>query len=293
MRENAQFSLPDGRQLGFSVVGEGIPVLYFHGTASSRLEPLLLKEFALAYGFKIIGVDRPGYGLSTFAPRKRLRDFTVDINFLLDHLGIEKFALLAWSGGGPFGLTYAALFPERVSTALVVGSPALPFDVTTAHNGSIVRFAMKFPILAMWGLKRFRLEVLNANSDIGAFLKSKNGRKMIASWPEADAKFFSNLAWVRLMYGSMAESFRQENGGVKAVFQEHQLFIKPWNEPLQQIPPDKVCVWQGTEDTTCRVDNAHRIVEAAPNVSLKIFKGNGHCVMFDKLQKLHETLSSK
>jgi pimeloyl-ACP methyl ester carboxylesterase len=287
------FVLPDGRQLGFSVVGEGTPVLYFHGTASSRLETLLLKEFARTYGFQIIGVDRPGYGLSSFAPRKRLRDFTADINCLLDHLGIEKFALLAWSGGGPFGLVYVALFPERVSKAVIVGSPALPFDVATAHNGSLVRFAMKVPILAMWGLKRFRAEVLKANRDIDAFLESKSGRKMVESWPEADANFFADPAWLRLMYGSMAEGFRQENDGVKAVFQEHQLFIKPWNEPVQHIPPNKVYVWQGTEDTTCRVDNAHRIVEAAPNASVEVFEGKGHCVMFDNLTKLHKTLSSK
>jgi pimeloyl-ACP methyl ester carboxylesterase len=287
------FVLPDGRQLGFSVVGEGTPVLYFHGTASSRLETLLLKEFARTYGFQIIGVDRPGYGLSSFAPRTRLRDFTADVNCLMTHLGIEKFALLAWSGGGPFGLTYVALFPEHVSKAVVVGSPALPFDVATAHNGSLVRFAMKVPLLAMWGLKRFRAEVLKANRDIAAFLDSKSGRKMVASWPEADAKFFADPTWLRLMYGSMAEGFRQENDGVKAVFQEHQLFIKPWNEPLQQIPPDKLCVWQGTEDTTCRIENAHRIAEAAPNASIEVFEGKGHCVMFDKLTKLRETLISK
>ena len=293
METEQKFVLPDGRKLGFSVVGEGTPVLYFHGTASSRLETLLLKEFSYTYSFKIIGVDRPGYGLSSFAPRTRFRDFTADINFLLAHLGIAKFALLAWSGGGPFGLTYVALFPERVSKAVVVSSPALPFDVATAHNGSLVRFAMKVPVLAMWGLKRFRAEVLRANSDITAFLGSKSGRKMVASWPEADAKFFADPAWLRLMYGSMAEGFRQENDGVKAVFQEHQLFIKPWNEPIQQIPPDKVYVWQGTEDTTCRVDNAHRIAETIPNASLEIFEGEGHCVMFDNLPKLRETLGSK
>ena len=288
-----KFSLPDGRQLGFSVVGEGTPVLYFHGTASSRLETLLLKDFARVNGFKIIGVDRPGYGLSTFVPRIRLRDFTADVNFLMAHLGLEKFALLAWSGGGPFGLTYVALFPDRVSQAVIVGSPALPFDVATAHNGSLVRYAMKVPVLAMWGLKRFRAEVLKANKGINAFLESKSGRKMFASWPKADAKFFADPTWLRLMYGSMAEGFRQENDGVKAVSQEHQLFIKPWNEPIRQIPPDKLCVWQGTEDTTCRVDNAHRIVKATPNASLEIFEGKGHCVMFDNLPELHEALNSK
>lgn len=293
METAQEFSLPDGRQLGFSVVGEGKPVIYFHGTASSRLETLLLNEFACAYGFQMIGVDRPGYGLSTFAPQTRLRDFTADVNGLVAHLGLEHFALLAWSGGGPFCLTYVALFPERVSKAVVVGSPALPFDVTVAHNNSLARFAMKISVLGMWGLKRFRAEVLKANRDINAFLESKSGRRMVASWPEADAKFFADPVWLRLMYGSMAEGFRQGNDGIKAVFQEHQLFIKPWAEPMLQIPSGKVCVWHGTEDTTCRVDNAYRLVKAVPTASLEIFEGEGHCVMFDNLQQLHKTLNSQ
>jgi pimeloyl-ACP methyl ester carboxylesterase len=290
--ETAQkFVLPDRRQLGFSVVGEGAPVLYFHGTASSRLEALLLMKFASKYGFQVIGVDRPGYGLSTFAPRCCLSDFTADINCLMDHLGLKRFALLTWSGGGPFGLTYVTLFPERVSKAVIVGSPSLPFDVSTAHNSSLARFAMKIPVLGILGLKRFRAEVLKANKDIDAFLASKNGLKMVTSWPEADAKFFANPAWLRLMYGSMAEGFRQENYGVKAVFQEHQLFIKPWNEPISQIPASKVHIWHGTEDTTCRLDNAYRLVQTIPNASLEVFEGKGHCVLFDNLGKLRETFS--
>ena len=294
MKETQQkFSLPDARQLGYSVVGEGVPVLYFHDTASSRLETLLLLEFACTNSFQIIGVDRPGYGLSTFVPRKRLRDFASDVNSLIIHLGLEKFALLGWSGGGPFGLTYVALFPDHVTKAVIVGSPALPFDVETAHNNSLARFAMKIPALGIWGLKRFRAEVLKANRDINAFLVSKNGRKMIEARPAEDAKFFSDPSWLTLMYGSMAEAFRQEDDSVKAVFQEHQLFLKPWAEPISLIPFGKVCIWHGTEDTTCRVDNAYRIAEAVPTSCLEIFEGKGHCVMFDKLQKLRKILSSK
>lgn len=290
METRQQISLPDGRQLGFSIVGEGTPVLYFHGTASSRLEILLLEKFAHTNGFQIIGVDRPGYGLSTFVPRRRLRDFAIDVNSLMAYLGLEKFALLAWSGGGPFGLTYVALFSGRVTKAVVVGSPALPFNVATAHSNPLSRFAMKIPALGMWGLKRFRAEVLKANEDINMFLKSKNGRKMLESWPEADAKFFANPSWLRLMYRSMAEGFRHENHGVKAVFQEHQLFIKPWAEPISLIPPGKVHIWHGTEDTTCRVNNSYRLVKTVPNACFEVFEGEGHCVIFNNFEKLAKLL---
>jgi pimeloyl-ACP methyl ester carboxylesterase len=86
--------LPDGRRLGYSIVGEGKPVVYFHGTVSSRLEVLLLKELAESGKLQIIGVDRPGYGLSTFRSRKDLRDFNGDVNFLMDRLGVERFGVL-------------------------------------------------------------------------------------------------------------------------------------------------------------------------------------------------------
>jgi pimeloyl-ACP methyl ester carboxylesterase len=89
----------------------------------------------------------------------------------------------------------------------------------------------------------------------------------------------------------MVEAFRQGNQSVKAVVQEHRLFMKPWDVPLERIPRDKVFVWQGAADKTCRVDNAFRLAKAVPSSHVEIFKGKGHCVMFDNLEKLGELLS--
>jgi pimeloyl-ACP methyl ester carboxylesterase len=285
-------TLPDGRQLGYYAVGEGKPVFYFHGTASSRLEVLLLKEFAVATQLQIIGIDRPGYGLSTFTPRKSLRDFVNDANLLAEHLKLERLALLGWSGGGAYTLAYVALFPEHVTRAVVVGAPALPFDAAAAHNSSLARFAMKVPYFGMLALRRLRAQVLKANKDIDKFLASKEGKNLLKSLCREDAKFFYDRAWVTLMYGSMAEAFRQGSQGVQAVLQEHQLFMKTWDVPLSRIPSGKVFVWQGTDDRTCRVDNAFRIAKAVPGARLEIFEGKGHCVMFDNLGKLGEILRS-
>ena len=291
MEMSRKLTLSDGRQLGFSVIGEGAPIVYFHSTASSRLETLLLEEFACDNGFKLIGVDRPGNGLSSYTPRNNLRDFSKDVDFLMAYLELDSFALITWSGGGPFGLTYIALYPERVTKAVIIGSPSLPFDVATAHNNSLARFVLKIPALGIWGLKKFRDEVLKANKDIAAFLESKKGKKMLESWPEADAKFFANPHWLTLMYGSIAEGFIQKSEGVKAVFEEHQLFTKPWAEPISLIPDGKVFLWQGTEDTTCRVENVYQLNDDIPTAILDVFHGKGHCVMFDNLQKLREILA--
>jgi pimeloyl-ACP methyl ester carboxylesterase len=91
--------------------------------------------------------------LSTFADRIRLRDFAEDVNVLAAALNLSSFAVLSWSGGGPFALTYTALFPEHVTHALVVGCPALPFDASAAHNGTLLaKVAMKNSFLAKLAL---------------------------------------------------------------------------------------------------------------------------------------------
>jgi pimeloyl-ACP methyl ester carboxylesterase len=113
---------------------------------------------------------------------------------------------------------------------------------------------------------------------------------MLGGLSGTDLKFFSDPVWVALMYGSMAEAFRQGNLGVKAVFGEHQLFLKPWDFDLSRVPASNVFIWQGTEDKTCRVENAYRLVGALPGGHLEIFEGQGHCVLFGNLGRLGRLL---
>jgi pimeloyl-ACP methyl ester carboxylesterase len=44
MKTDNSLTLPDGRKVAYAEFGQpdGYPVLYFHGSPSSRLEPLLL-----------------------------------------------------------------------------------------------------------------------------------------------------------------------------------------------------------------------------------------------------------
>ena len=285
--------LPDGRRLGYCIIGEGKPVVYFHGTASSRLEVLLLEELTQTAGLKLIGIDRPGYGLSTFKQRRKLQDFNEDVNALTDHLGIQRFGVLGWSGGGAFALSYLACFPQRVNRAVVGGAPSLPFDVSTAHNMPLARLIMKIPYLGNIAVERMRRQIIGANGDIAAFFRSGQGKQMIHACSTSDLKFFTNPAWMTLMYHSMAEAFRQGSDGVKTVVMEHQAFMKPWPFSLSKIPKEKLVIWHGSEDNTCRVVNAKLIAGSVVGSQLEIFEGKGHCVIFENLQRLGELLSSQ
>ena len=253
------FLLSDGRRLGYAVEGEGKPVIYFHGTASSRLEIRLLKQLACQNRFMLIGVDRPGYGLSTFTDRVRLRDFAADVNALADHLGLDRFAVLSWSGGGPFALTYITKNLGRVTHAVAVGSPALPFDPSAAHNNNpLAKFAMKTPYRRQMGTRHVPKIRAQRQPRHRPLLEVPQRQEHAGRLAPTDARFFADPAWLKLMYAAMAEGFRQGGNSINAVYQEHCLFMRPWNEPIEQIPAGKLTLWQGAQDKTCPVVNVYR-----------------------------------
>ena len=61
--------LSDGVELSYREVGSttGRPVVYLHGTPSSRMEASgSLSDVAAALGLRVLAPDRPGYGRTSF-----------------------------------------------------------------------------------------------------------------------------------------------------------------------------------------------------------------------------------
>ena len=103
-QENEVYTLADGQQIGYSIYGRlNAPALFFfHGQGSSRLQNL--DESANVVGLQIICPDRPGIGLSTFVPGRKLLDYPTQIAQLARHLKLESYHVAGGSGGGPYAL---------------------------------------------------------------------------------------------------------------------------------------------------------------------------------------------
>ena len=119
--------LSDGRRLGFAQFGSqtAFPVFYFHGWPGSRLEA----GFFEVPGVQLIGVDRPGYGLSEPQRDRRLADWPTDVEELADHLGFDKFAIVGMSGGGPYAAACAHFLKDRLTKVAIIaglGPPEAP-----------------------------------------------------------------------------------------------------------------------------------------------------------------------
>lgn len=163
---NQQITLKDGRKLGFAEYGNanGFPIVYCHGSQSSRLEMHYDLSFAVNHNLHIITIDRPGHGLSDFNPIGRILGFAKDVKQLLDHLKVDKFSVIGMSAGSPFALGIAKSFPANIYKASIISGFA-PFNKENKNHLSkevslMLGLAKSFPFLLkiMLRVQRKQLE---------------------------------------------------------------------------------------------------------------------------------------
>jgi len=131
LRDDNILKLSDGRQLCYAEYGDpkGFPIIFFHGQASSRLLCGLIPGSPFLPGVRLIAPDRPGYGQTDFKKGvTTLENWPNDVVALANALGIDKFAVLGASGGGPYALACAWKIPECLTGVGVCSSlgPLLP-----------------------------------------------------------------------------------------------------------------------------------------------------------------------
>lgn len=130
MRE-LDLELPDGRTLHAYDTGpagtDELVVVWHHGTPNVGAPPEPLFPTSERLGIRWVGYDRPGYGGSTRRLGRDVASAAGDVAAIVDALGVDRFAVMGHSGGGPHALACGALLGARVR-ALVVGSGLAPYD---------------------------------------------------------------------------------------------------------------------------------------------------------------------
>lgn len=129
--------LGDGRRIAADDVGDpgGAPVLYLHGAPDTRLARHPDDGVAAGLGIRVVAVDRLGYGDTDVLPLPMgvavdPRVWAGDVGALLDHLGIDRCAVAAWSAGCPWAFGLAAALPDRIEGVVTYGclAPYESFD---------------------------------------------------------------------------------------------------------------------------------------------------------------------
>lgn len=266
---NQTLTVADGRLLGFAEWGaaDGRPVFHFHGSSSSRLEHP--PEGAIPEGVRLITVDRPGHGLSTFQKKRRLLDWPADVAALADHLSIDQFAVTGWSFGGPHAMACAFALPERVTTASLVASFA-PLDRPGAMDGmaNFNKISLRLARGPRWIGRQFMKiqgRALRNNPEDVA-------RRMLSSVPPADQAVFNDSQAAAILLPSLSEAYRN---GADGPAWEGAMMVRPWGFRLDEITVP-THVWHGEDDVNNPMQCGAYLADTIPNATPHFLPGEGH-----------------
>ncbi|HEX9159065.1 MAG TPA: alpha/beta hydrolase [Rhizomicrobium sp.] len=119
----------NGIRIWYAVLGKGEPVVLLHGGLANanywgnQVAPL-------AERYKVIVIDSRGHGRSSRNARPFGYDLMAsDVLALLDHLRIERAAIVGWSDGAIVGLDIAIHHPERLTMLFAFAANSDPAGV--------------------------------------------------------------------------------------------------------------------------------------------------------------------
>ncbi|MFP2997041.1 alpha/beta hydrolase [Spongiivirga sp. MCCC 1A20706] len=277
--------LKDERKLGFAEYGKrgGFPIIYCHGSQSSRLEMHYDMSFALKNDLRIIIVDRPGHGISDFNPNGSILEFGNDIKQLVDHLKINRFSVAGMSAGAPFALGIAYLFPESVYKTSVISGFA-PFNNESKKHLSnkvlqILNLAKSLPFFVKFLLK------LQAKKIVHKPKKVLQGFLNIMSEP--DQRIPKNESVRQVIESTFKEAFR--NGSKGIAYEICNVLVQDWEFELDEIQAP-ITFWQGEKDTNVPFRWAELMANSFSNANLRKYPEEGHLLIFKYAQEIFTEL---
>jgi|CXWL01.1.fsa_nt_gi pimeloyl-ACP methyl ester carboxylesterase len=271
--------LSDGRALSYAEYGDpaGRPVLYFHGSPGSRLEPAYADEAARPRRLRLIAPDRPGFGGSDFQPGRQFDDWPADVAALADALGLGQFAVLGLSGGGPHVIACAVAMPERLTAAVIV-SGAGPIDAYIARSKSrLGRF-----------LRRAVLPITRVFISIGIRLMPAALRRTSADRMSRrpDPEVLARPEARELFRAVLLEGLRP---GSRGAVQEFDLHSRPWPMDPASVTL-AVRLWHGDNDKIVPVDIGRYVADHLPGCRATIITGGGHLLIVDRIEEVLDAI---
>jgi pimeloyl-ACP methyl ester carboxylesterase len=286
-RVEGTVTVGSGRRYGFAEFGpaHGRPVVWMHGTPGARRQiPEGARLAAAELGLRIVGIDRPGVGASSAYLHSRLLDVAAEIGEVTTQLGLDRFAMIGLSGGGPYVLACAYLFPDRVAVGGILGGMAPAEGDDRAEGGVITQLSGLAPLVTrlrvplsvtltalLWSLRPFASPVF----ELYARLSPEGDRKVFAR-PEIKAMFIDDL-------------LRGSRTGLAALFYDFVLISRPWGFSPRDI---KVPVrwWHGDADNLVPLAHGQHMVSLIPDAELYVRPGESHLGGLGAAEEVLDTL---
>lgn len=120
-----QFVTVNGLRVHYEVKGTGPDLVLIHGASGNLRDFTFALRDPLAEHFRVIALDRPGFGHSDAIPDVSLAAQARHLSQAAAQLGATKPMVLGQSYGGSVGMAWA--LQGNVAALVTVGSPSLPW----------------------------------------------------------------------------------------------------------------------------------------------------------------------
>ncbi len=268
---------------------DGTPMVVLHGTPACGAGFSWADAAARERNIRLLALDRAGVGLSDPLPDAWcVRDFVPGLVGAIDALGLEQFAVIGYSGGGPYALALAHAAPERVhATGVVSGAGHVgvwaSIDDFEAADARMTRLAMRAPRIAataLGALGRFarttpalalRLTRAGMSAPDRAMLEATVRDAALS--PAAALAVFTN-AFLR---------------GARGVVDDYAALGRPWGIDVEDVHGAVHC-WHGTADDIVPLAHAEALVARLPGARLSTWPGEGHLAVVAHIGEVLERM---
>ncbi len=230
----------------------------------------LAHEAARELGARIISPDRPGIRDSEFQTDRRLIDWPPLLNEMADRLGIDRYRILAISGGAPYAYASGWMTPERVEKIAVV-SGAPPLDDLNDLDGLLPIHRRMLLLRARrphWMKPLFYL----ARPFVAMRMPVRLRPLLLKFLQPCDANVLRESRAFDVCFESARQAWRSSAKGVMA---DAEIYATPWGFPLEEVCVS-VALWHGTKDRTFAHHLAQEVAARLPNCKFHLIEGAGH-----------------
>lgn len=293
--------LPDGRYLGYAIYGSDqeidVPtVLYFHGVPGSRLEAAQWDVAAKNLNVRVVGIDRPGIGLSSSLSEdsRELLDWSEDVREFAHRLDLKKYYIMGASGGGPYALACAHALPTEDILGVGVVAGMGPWKLGTKGMRLIHRILINVMVYLPWIARMFLdasivAAVRNPNQEILTDLT----RQSLGDLSPLERAVIenNNEELLHILVAMLKEAYRR---GSTEILDDMRVLTSSWGFELDEVDYEGVRFWYGTEDTNAPLEIGQYMVERLPKATLSQFRGDTHLtIVYNHAEEILSDLLQK
>jgi pimeloyl-ACP methyl ester carboxylesterase len=238
-------------------------------------------------GIRLIAFDRPGYGESDRMAGRQIADVAADVLAIANTYGLDRFAVVGRSGGGPHALACAALLPERVTRAAVlVGLAPQGADGLDWFDGMAQSNVTEHTAAAnsYEDIVAHTKAVANAvRADPASLLAS-----LQADLPDPDRRVVADPGIRSMLLETYAEALRRSAYGW---VDDALAFCSPWGFDLATVSVP-VLLWHGAHDVFSPVSHARWLADRIPSAAVVVQAGAAHFGALDVLPDILRWVSA-